>query len=301
VSLGLLFTAFGLGLRHGVDWDHIAAIADLSGTAENRRRGFVLSMIYAIGHGAVVFVLGSFAILAGTAIPDGVDDWMGRVVGVTLIALGVWILVELLRKGHEFRLQSRWMLIISGTFAGLRRVRAARNGRAISVEHDHAHEHVEGSHDDAHAHDHAHAEAAAVAPVLIPAGKRSRFSSTFAHGHSHRHDLALPDRADATYGNGTAAGIGVLHGIGIESPTQIAIFVASTAAVGARFGLALLGMWVLGLIVANAALALIAGAGLLQAERSFPIYATLAVVISVASIAMGALYLGGFDVLPALS
>lgn len=301
MSLGLLFTAFGLGLRHGVDWDHIAAIADLSGTAESRRRGFVLSMIYAIGHGAVVFLLGSFAILAGTAIPDGVDDWMGRVVGVTLIALGLWILAELVRKGQDFRLQSRWMLIISGTFAGLRRVREGRAGRAISVEHEHRHEHVDEVHDSAQAHDHAHAEAATVAPVLIPAGRRSRLATTFAHGHPHRHDLVLPDRPDANYGNGTAAGIGMLHGVGIESPTQIAIFVASTAAVGVTFGLALLGLWVLGLIVANAALALIAGAGLLQAERSFPIYATLAVVISVASIAMGALYLGGFDVLPALS
>lgn len=301
MSVGLLLTAFGLGLRHGVDWDHIAAIADLSGTAENRRRGFVLSMIYAVGHGAVVFLLGSLALLVGMAIPEGVDEWMGRVVGVTLIALGAWILIELVRKGHEFRLQSRWMLIISGTFAGFRRVRAARNGRAISVEHEHPHEHVEGPHDDAHAHDHAHAEAAAVAPVLIPAGKRSRFATTFAHGHTHRHDLALPDSADATYGNGTAAGIGMLHGVGIESPTQIAIFVASTAAVGAGFGLALLGLWVLGLIVANAVLAIIAGAGLLQAERSFPIYATLAVVIGLASIAMGVLYLVGLDVLPALS
>ena len=93
----------------------------------------------------------------------------------------------------------------------------------------------------------------------------------------------------------------MLHGVGIESPTQIAIFVASTAAVGAGFGLMLLGTWVLGLIVANAFLAAIAGAGLLNAERSFPVYATLAVVLSVASIVLGALFVLGLDVLPALN
>ena len=93
----------------------------------------------------------------------------------------------------------------------------------------------------------------------------------------------------------------MLHGVGIESPTQIAIFVASTAAVGAGFGIMLLGMWVLGLIIANAFLALIASVGLLNAERSFPIYATLAVVLSIASIALGLLYIFGLDILPALS
>ena len=67
VSLGLLLTSFTLGLRHGFDWDHIAAIADLSGTAESRRRGFALSMLYALGHGAVVFTLGAIAIAAGSS------------------------------------------------------------------------------------------------------------------------------------------------------------------------------------------------------------------------------------------
>src|SRR5215218_1862554 len=30
--LGLLLTAFLLGLRHGIDWDHIAAITDITST-----------------------------------------------------------------------------------------------------------------------------------------------------------------------------------------------------------------------------------------------------------------------------
>ena len=97
-----------------------------------------------------------------------------------------------------------------------------------------------------------------------------------------------------------SVGIGMLHGVGVESPTQIAIFVASTAAVGVSFGLFLLAVWVVGLIVANAAIASLAGAGLLQAERSFLIYATLAVVVSLMSIGLGVLYLLGLDILPAI-
>jgi cytochrome c biogenesis protein CcdA len=344
MTWGLLLTALGLGLRHGIDWDHIAAIADLSGSAENRKRGFALSMAYALGHAAVVFALGAAAVAFGLAIPDGLDTWMGRVVGITLIALGLWILVELLRKGREFRLRSRWMLVIDGTFAGLRRVRNSLSGRQISVEHEHDHLHdaahasetaSHGTH--AAAHDHAHhtnatrtvdagteidlrdgraAEplhdvAAAAVPVgaaaganggatTVTPGRRSRWTGGLGaqrrtHRHAHQHDLVLPDQPDARYGAGTATGVGLLHGVGVESPTQIAIFVASSSAAGVGFGLTLLAAWVVGLVIANMGLALAAGAGLLSAERSFPVYATVAVVVSVLSIALGAVYLAGWD------
>jgi hypothetical protein len=311
MSLGLLLTALGLGLRHGIDWDHIAAIADLSGTAQTRRRGFVLSMTYALGHGVVVFALGTLAIAFGLAVPSGLDAWMGRIVGLTLIALGVWILLELLRKGRDFRLRSRWMLVINGTFAGLRRVRNGFSGRQITVEHEHVHEHDDLDHDDAPAHDHSHLEAEAEVevevelnsvPVMVePSGWQGFRRRLHHHSHPHAHALALPDRPDASYGHRSATGIGMLHGVGIESPTQIAIFVASSSVAGVGFGLTLLGAWVLGLIVANAGLALIAGAGILNAEKSFPVYATLAIIVSVLSVILGTLYLFDLDLLPALS
>jgi len=279
MSLGLLLTALGLGLRHGIDWDHIAAIADLS--------------------------VGTVAIAFGLAIPSGFDVWMGRIVGLTLIALGVWILLELVRKGRDFRLRSRWMLVINGTFAGLRRVRNGFGGRQITVEHEHVHEHDELAHDDAPAHDHAHLQAEvelSSVPVMVePSGWQGFRRRLHHHSHPHAHALALPDQPDASYGHRTATGIGMLHGVGIESPTQIAIFVASSSVAGVGFGLTLLGTWVLGLIVANAGLAVIAGAGILNAERSFPVYATLAIIVSVLSVVLGTLYLFDLDLLPALS
>jgi len=307
MSLGLLLTALGLGLRHGIDWDHIAAITDLSGTADNRRRGFVLSMAYAIGHGAVVFALGTLAIAFGLLIPESLESWMGRIVGLTLIALGAWILVELTRKGRNFRLRSRWMLVIDGTFAGLRRVRNGLTVRSITIEHEHNHAHSDDdtAHDEAPAHDHAHVgvvtEAAPNPVSVATTGWRGVRERIHQHNHRHSHDLVLPDRPDVSYGRGTATGIGMLHGVGIESPTQIAIFVASTSAAGISFGLMLLGAWVIGLIVANAGLALLAGAGLLNADRSFPVYAAVAIVVSSASILLGTIYLFGLDVLPAIS
>src|SRR5512143_676347 len=53
-----LVAAFLLGLRHGADYDHIAAITDL-GSSERRPAGAMrLGLLYALGHAVTVFVLG---------------------------------------------------------------------------------------------------------------------------------------------------------------------------------------------------------------------------------------------------
>lgn len=293
MTLGLFFTALGLGLRHGIDWDHIAAISDLTGSSETRRQGWWLSLWYALGHAAAVFVLGIFAIAAGTAIPEGLDVWMGRFVGVTLVLLGVWLLVDLIRRRDDYRLRSRWMIVLDGTFRGLRKVRSRRGRREIEIDHDHPHVHDgDFAHDDVVAHDHAHVEAevdaSAAAEVSVGGGGRPADRGGHHHGHSHRHAMALPDSVGT--GRGAAAGIGVVHGIGIESPTQIAIFVATTAAVGTTAGIVLLAAWVLGLVIANSALAVLAGWALIDPQRAAVVHEVLAVVVSVASIALGLLY-----------
>ncbi len=305
MQLGLILTAFTLGLRHGVDWDHIAAIADLSSSAQTRRKGFALSFLYALGHAVVVFLLGFAAVVFGASLPSGFDAWMGRFVGVTLVAMGVWIIFDLLRRGREFRLRSRWILILDGTFRGLRRVRDASHRRRVEISHVHEHEHASSpSHGEESAHDHAHidqyANQYANQSVAVPqlAGRRG-WSRVFPlglgqrHRHRHQHDLSLSSDILTNPGNGTAVGIGALHGVGFESPTQIALFVASTSMVGLVDGLALLAVWVVGLVVANAFLAALASFGLLQAERNFGVYAGIAVTVGVISIVMGMLFLFG--------
>jgi len=324
MTLGLIATAFALGLRHGVDFDHIAAIADLNSASENRRRGFVLSLWYALGHAVVVLALGVALIAFEATIPESLDAWMGRVVGATLLLLGVWVLIDLRRQGDDFRLRSRWMLVLGGTFAGLRRVRALGGRRAIEVEHDHSHEHGdELAHTEAPAHDHAHESAAVMdlseadlrTPDLdvaeatsVNAGSQRRSWSrarhslddsgnthrhSHRHTHRHTHQADLPTSIDASSSAGVAGGIGMLHGVGIESPTQIAIFVASTAAVGQAAGIGLLVAWCVGLVVANAGLAIAAGRGLLRPDHNATLYKALAVIVAVASIGLGLYYLAG--------
>ncbi|GBD11878.1 High-affinity nickel transport protein [bacterium HR23] len=110
-----------LGLRHGIDWDHIAAIADLTGAQPTRLRGFIMGTIYALGHAFVVVVLGLLALWFGTLLPEWVDAYLERVVGATLAVLGVWIFWSLLQNPEQFRLRSRWMLIFDAFKALSRR------------------------------------------------------------------------------------------------------------------------------------------------------------------------------------
>ncbi|MDP1820960.1 MAG: hypothetical protein Q8K58_13870, partial [Acidimicrobiales bacterium] len=53
-------TAFGsalvFGFRHGFDWDHLAALTDLTGSQPRSRRAMFLATLYALGHALMVLV-----------------------------------------------------------------------------------------------------------------------------------------------------------------------------------------------------------------------------------------------------
>jgi high-affinity nickel-transport protein len=193
-GIGILGGALALGIRHGIDWDHIAAITDITSSTASidaneqalvrepavmltdeshhtlmaasavavgaggstamaghwhppapspgptgaqprllrfvrtQRRALSLGTLYALGHGTMVVVLGLLAILFSEVLPSWVDPLMERIVGVTLLFLGFYLVFSLYRffRGEgEFRIRSRWMLVFSGVRKGARRVRAA--------------------------------------------------------------------------------------------------------------------------------------------------------------------------------
>ena len=277
MSFALLFSAFGYGLRHGFDWDHIAALTDISSVEKSKKRAFLLSSFYALGHAAVVMILGVAIILADFTVPESIDTTLMYFIGFSLIALGVWVLTGIFLQGRNFRLKSRWMLLRDGLFKGLKRIRRTSSGRRISVEHSHGHAHER----DFELHDHPH-------------GAKVTDSS---HRHVHKHELLLDNESISSP---TAIGVGVLHGIGVETPTQIAIFVATTQATGKAGGLLILLFWVVGLIIANSAIALLSiGANdWLRTHTVF--YRVLAAIIGIVSVIVGILVLIEKDgILPA--
>ena len=147
-------SAFGaalvFGFRHGFDWDHIAALTDLTGSQANRRRSMWLATLYALGHAAMVIVLGCVAILFTEQVPGAVDVAMERFVGVSLIALGLWMAWTALRTGGAPPLRSRWMLLIEAVRRVVRR--RASVDMPVVIEHAHAHGHADPLHEHTHEH-----------------------------------------------------------------------------------------------------------------------------------------------------
>lgn len=123
IGIALLISGVGLGLRHGIDWDHIAAIADVTGSQPSRLRAMTMAAFYAVGHAGVVVALGLLAIWFGSLLPDWVDGYMETVVGITLVALGVWIFWTLRKNHGHLVIRSRWMLVGQGLRALWNRAR----------------------------------------------------------------------------------------------------------------------------------------------------------------------------------
>ena len=129
IGLGLAVLGLGLGLRHGIDWDHIAAITDVTSAQPSRARGLVMGTLYALGHASVVVMLGLVAIWAAAQLPAWVDTYLEKVVGTTLVLLGVWVFYSLARSPQHFRLRSRWMLLFDAAKGAARWLKSRLTGQ----------------------------------------------------------------------------------------------------------------------------------------------------------------------------
>jgi high-affinity nickel-transport protein len=226
VTLTLVFaavTALVLGARHGLDWDHLSAIADLTGSPAARGRSLGLALWYCLGHGIVIVLLGTLVGLLGVRLPGGVDRVFEVVVGVTLIGLGVLVLAQIARSGRGYRFTSRWRLLLDL----LKRVWLRRRGAAEW------------------------------------------------------------DETGGVVSRPGAFAIGVLHGTGAETPTQVVLF-ATAATAGSTGGAALvLVAFVTGLVVADLGVAFIWLTGRLGSVRVPHGQLALGLLTAIASICVG--------------
>ena len=290
--LSLAGLGITLGLRHGIDWDHLAAITDItsasvapdettgeragsrsslagmvapqSGTlaiaatprfggmrearipyrgmprvAMPRERraawhGFFLATMYALGHASLVVALGLLAIWFGTLLPDWIDPLIGRIVGCTLLFLGVWIIYSLVRHGRDFRLQSRWMVVIALARNGWERLRSRVTGEPLA----------------------------------------------------HHHE-------PTQYGPGTAFGIGVLHGVGAETGSQALLLAGAVGATAQATGTALLLFFALGLLMSNSLIAAFSAFGFVSASTRRTVYLVFGIFAAVFSLVVGLLFVIG--------
>jgi high-affinity nickel permease len=88
-TLDLAFASAGiLGFRHGFDYDHIAAISDITSMEPSKKTAMQMGFVYILGHAVTLGALGGAVILFQHSLPRQIDRWAERAVGVTLIMLG---------------------------------------------------------------------------------------------------------------------------------------------------------------------------------------------------------------------
>ena len=235
-----------LGLRHGFDYDHLAAISDITAVQRNWRSGLRLGMTYALGHAFMVAALGVMVLELHMGLPEGLDHWTERLIGLTLIVLGIGVVAGILRKdahGHTHtRVESRLAIAINGLLWAAWRIRRTWNREA-----------------------------------------------------------ARPERFQWMYTGKSVFLIGVLHGIGAETPSQLALFFLTANLGGTSRGLMGLAAFALGLVAMNALMTASMG-GAFKASGHHPrFYHVIAWTGAAYSCIIGLIFLFGIsDRLPVL-
>jgi high-affinity nickel permease len=98
-ALSILGLGFVLGLKHALDSDHLIAVS----TIVSERKGFLSSSIvglfWGLGHTASLLIVGLVMIALHIQIPEKVAQGMEFAVAAMLIALGINVIVKLIRGG----------------------------------------------------------------------------------------------------------------------------------------------------------------------------------------------------------
>ena len=114
LTLGIaLASTAALGLRHGFDYDHIAAISDITSVEPKASRSMRLGVLYALGHALTVAVLGSAVIFGRLALPVTLNHWAERFIGTTLIVLAIYVCFTMISRKHTHNPKSSIALLNS--------------------------------------------------------------------------------------------------------------------------------------------------------------------------------------------
>jgi len=231
-----LLSAAMLGFRHGLDYDHIAAISDISSVQARPRDAMRYGLLYVAGHAATVAVLGTAAIAFRIALPPATDRWAERIVGITLLILGIYVLGTFFRPStHNHGPRTRITLLLNGALWVYWRL------------------------------------------SRIFGGTRVEAPQVFRNG----------------YGTTSTFVVGVIHGLGAETPTQILLFLMAANLGGTAAGLLGLLMFMLGLLIMNTLMCATA-AGIFSATLARPnALRAVTLLTSAYSIIVGSIFLWG--------
>jgi high-affinity nickel-transport protein len=106
------------------------------------------------------------------------------------------------------------------------------------------------------------------------------------HGHEHVEPLEM-----SSYGARTSFGVGMIHGIGAETGTQVLIIAAVGGATGAGLGVPMLAAFIIGLLISNTAIVVLSATGFVASQVRTRIYLAVGAVAGVFSLVIGLLFL----------
>ncbi|MFK5914269.1 MAG: hypothetical protein QM484_07825 [Woeseiaceae bacterium] len=97
----IFFLAFGLGLLHALDADHIMAVTAISAKQGGAKAIVRLCLNWSLGHGATLLVFGVIILFLGLSIPHSLSQYAEIGVAIILIMIGIMILRDLyVSKSH---------------------------------------------------------------------------------------------------------------------------------------------------------------------------------------------------------
>jgi high-affinity nickel-transport protein len=213
-----------IGMRHGIDGDHVAAIADMVGSEQQKRKQVSLGIMYAIGHGAIVLIVGLISIFIGLELPTTTRQVMEILVSLTLIILGGFILYSLLQQRKDYEYKSRIKIVYEWLAKLMAKWKLGINEKAVSS---------------------------------IKLGVISAFV------------------------------IGVIHGIGVESPTQIALLTNAVGLNNVTAATMQLLLFVLGLLISTICVTFFLSWGFLKAKLKKQVYMVLGLITGMYSLGLG--------------
>ena len=292
-TIGMLAAALALGIRHGIDWDHIAAITDITSTtaaaqdSEERwltgEPGVMLTdeSHHSLADGGRLPPVAGGSVQSG-ALPVFLSEQRRAIFLGTLYALGHGTVVTIL--GLLAILASGFLpdwidpimervvgitLLFLAAYLFYSLYRFFRGGGEFRIR---------------------------SRWMLIFAGVRNGFNWLRSHvsgEHPHDHDVHGADQ----YGVRTAYGVGLIHGIGAETGTQVLVIATAVGAGTKVMGIAVLMMFVVGLLISNSFITFATAAGFVSSRRRQWIYVFAGLLAAVFSLVVGLVFLfraGGF-------
>lgn len=116
------------------------------------------------------------------------------------------------------------------------------------------------------------------------------------HGHEHVDPMEM-----SSYGVRTAFGVGMIHGVGAETGTQVLLIAAIGGAASQGLGIPMMLAFIVGLLISNSIVVLITATGFIASRLRERLYVVIGVVAGTFSLVIGAIFLFGLETrLPSL-